>query len=290
MNHKRKTYDVVTQSELLTFGKRTWIMGILNVTPDSFSGDGRWDSKAGPRKAIRHAHKLIRQGADILDIGGESTRPGAPKLSVHEELSRVIPVIESLAPRVSVPISIDTYKPKVAQAAIAAGAKIVNTVKGTPAPKGLLKIVKENDVAIILTHIQGTPKSMQKKPTYRDVVSDIRTALATSVENCLECGIKSDRIIIDPGIGFGKTVEHNLIILNRLKNFASIGVPILIGTSRKSFIGHVLNKDVSARLPGTLATITNSIMNGAHIIRVHDVAAACDVARMTDAILAESGN
>lgn len=288
MNTARKIFRLHARGRVIELGLRTVIMGIVNVTPDSFSGDGQWQSERDVSKAVRHARKLLREGADILDIGGESTRPGAPAVNLTEELERVIPVIKALANVVRVPISVDTTKPRVAREALSAGACIVNTVKGTPASAGLLKAVSDFDAAVVLTHIRGTPRSMQNKPHYDDVLSEISTALSSSVENCLETGIKSDRIIIDPGIGFGKTVTHNLMILNRLKQLHKIGVPLLIGTSRKSFIGHVLDREVSRRLPGTLATVTASIINGAHIIRVHDVAPARDAARMTDAILTES--
>lgn len=288
MSTTRKIYHLHARGHTITLGRRTVVMGIVNVTPDSFSGDGQWKTERDVNAAVRHARQLLRQGADILDIGGESTRPGAPAVSVADELQRVVPVIAALAGSVDVPLSVDTTKPRVAREALQAGACIVNTVKGTPAPSGLIKAARDFQAAVVLTHIKGTPRSMQKNPLYDDVMAEISAALASSVENCLETGIKSDRIIIDPGIGFGKTVTHNLMILNRLKQFKKIGVPLLIGTSRKSFIGHVLDRTVTRRLPGTLATVTASILNGAHIIRVHDVAAARDAARMTDAILTES--
>lgn len=289
MKTARKIYRLTARDRIIELGRRTLVMGVVNVTPDSFSGDGTWEAGRDTRKAVTVARRLIREGADILDIGGESTRPGAPRVAVTEEIARVVPVIRELSGTTDVPISVDTYKSQVAREALKAGACLVNTIKGTPAPAALLKIVARFNAAIVLTHIQGTPKSMQKNPHYGDVIAEISAALKSSVENCLETGIKSDKIIIDPGIGFGKTVAHNLMILNRLRQFGRIGVPVLIGTSRKSFIGRVLDRDVDRRLPGTLATVTASIMNGAHIVRVHDVAAARDAARMTDAILTESG-
>ncbi|MBZ0167656.1 MAG: dihydropteroate synthase [Candidatus Omnitrophica bacterium] len=273
----------------MELGRRTLIMGIVNVTPDSFSGDGQFHGDHIAR-AVAFARKLRRQGADILDIGGESTRPGAPRVPLKEELERVIPVIAKLAPSIDVPISVDTYKPRVAHEALQAGASMVNTVQGTPPDKRLLKAVRDHSAGIVLTHIKGTPRSMQKNPYYDDILKEITAALQSSVENCLEIGINSDRIIVDPGIGFGKTVDHNLMILNRLENLKRLDRPLLVGTSRKSFIGHLLNREVHQRLSGTIATVTASIFNGAHIVRVHDVAQVHEAVRMTDAILTESQN
>jgi len=255
-------------------------MGIVNVTPDSFSGDGRRTQTA----AVRLAKKLIKEGADIIDVGGESSRPGASAISVKEELKRVIPVVKTLAKN-TIPISIDTYKPEVATAALAAGASIVNNIRGTTLNKSLLKIVKKYNAGIILMHMRGTPKTMQKKISYHNLLSDIIGPLRKSIEICLEIGIKSDRIIIDPGIGFGKTAEQNLEIINRLPEFQTLNTPILIGTSRKSFIGKILKQDVHRRLMGTAATVTTGILKGAHIMRVHDVKAIAQTVKVTDAII-----
>lgn len=263
-------------------------MGIVNVTPDSFSGDGQFREKRDIPKAVAFARKMVRQGADILDVGGESTRPGAPRIPVEEELRRVIPIISALAKKVSVPISVDTYKCTVAQAALDAGACLVNTIKGTPPDQKLLAAVSRSQAGLVLTHIKGSPKSMQQKPHYTDIMPEIAAALKSSLENCLEKGIKSDRIIIDPGIGFGKTVTHNLMILNRLAYLKRLNRPLLLGTSRKSFIGRLLNREVHQRLNGTLASVTASIMNGAHIVRVHDVSQVKEAVRIADAILTES--
>jgi len=229
---------------------------------------------------------MIADGADIIDIGGESTRPGAKRLSAPEEIKRIIPAITSLAKTANVPISADTYKSVVAQHALDAGATIINNIKGVRSEKSLLKMVARYNAAIVLMHIRGTPSTMQKNIRYQnDVLREILDALKISVENCLEIGIKSDRIIIDPGICFGKTAAQNLEILHRLPELQRLGVPVMIGTSRKSFIGTVLNRDVPDRLWGTIASITAGIMNGAHIVRVHDVSAAKDAAKITDAIL-----
>lgn len=266
-------------------GLRTHIQGIVNVTPDSFSNDGCWQGKNSVQHAVRLAQKQIREGADIIDIGGESTRPGAKPVDAQEEIERVIPVIKALTGKVKVPLSVDTYKPAVAQAAMDAGACILNTILGANPPARLLKMARDYNAVIILMHMRGTPRTMQTNIHYQNVITDIMDSLGRSIEKCLEAGIKSDKIIVDPGIGFGKTAGHNLEILNRLNDFNALGRPLLIGTSRKSFIGAVLSKDVSQRLFGTAATVCASILNGAHIVRVHDVKAMRDIALMTDAIL-----
>jgi dihydropteroate synthase len=286
---KRKTYVIHARDHRLTLGFATRIMGIINVTPDSFSQDGCLCEQPDRTKhrALRLAKKLLREGADILDIGGESSRPMAPPVTAKEEIARVVPVIRALTQKGNVPISVDTYKTTVAREALKAGASIVNTIKGNQVDKGLLKVVKEYDAAIILMHMRGTPLTMQKKIHYQDVTRDICQELKNSIEKCLEIGIKSNRIIIDPGIGFGKTVDHNLRIINRLSDFLSLNQPLLVGTSRKSFIGNILDKDVNHRVMGTGASVAASIIRGAHIIRVHDVKPMNDVCRITDSILNE---
>ncbi len=253
---------------------RTRIMGILNVTPDSFSDGGRFTL---PARALTHARRMQKQGADIIDVGGESTRPGAEPVTVQEEIDRVCPVIEKLSGE----ISIDTTKAAVAEAAIAAGAKIVNDVSSLGDSR-MAKIVARSDADLILMHRKGTPKTMQKRPRYRDVVAEIITFLQKRVKRALSAGISHDRIMIDPGIGFGKLPEHNLEILARLEEFHSMGFPVVVGTSRKSFLGHYLDRAVDERLFGTAATVTASVLRGARIVRVHDVAEMCDVARMSD--------
>jgi len=260
-------------------------MGIVNVTTDSFSLDGCLSKEHGHARAIRQAKRMVRQGADIIDIGGESTRPGAAPVSTDEELRRVIPVISKLAKTVSVPISIDTYKPLVARHALDAGATIVNNIMGVKVEKTLLTMVRRYNAAIVLMHIQGTPRTMQKNIHYSDLIADIIAALKHSRGKCLETGIKSDRIILDPGICFGKTVEHNLSIINRLNEFSALNQPMLVGPSRKSFIGKVLDKEVSFRLIGTIASVCASVMRGAHIVRVHDVDEVKQAVTLTDAII-----
>jgi len=265
-------------------------MGIINVTPDSFSRDGCLKKSQGTRHALLLARKHIKDGADIIDIGGESTRPGAHYIPVDEEIKRVIPVIEALAKKTDIPISVDTYKQPVSKAALDAGATIINNIMGTKPKTSLLKMVKNYNAAIVLMHIQGIPKTMQKSIRYKNLIGEIIGSLQKSIEKCLEIGIKSDKIILDPGIGFGKTVEHNLEILNRLGDFKILEKPLLIGTSRKSFIGKILNREVGNRLIGTAATVCTSIVNGAHIIRVHDVKSIKETVTMTDAIINQNYN
>ncbi len=272
----------------LHLGRRTQIMGIVNMTPDSFSGDGCFvgTKSQGINKALAQAGRFVRQGADIIDIGGESSRPGAPRITAQEEIRRVIPAIQALAKKISIPISVDTYKPLVARYALDSGATIVNNIMACNPDKSLLRMVCRYNAAIVLMHMRGTPQTMQRHIHYQNLIAEIIHFLKESIENCLEIGIKSDRIIIDPGIGFGKTVEHNLQIIRQLRRFEVLKRPILIGTSYKSFIGKVLHKDgIAGRQGGSLATIPACILNGAHIMRVHDVRLSGEVARMTDAII-----
>ena len=284
----RKRFTVFAGSHKLEFGQKTCIMGIVNLTPDSFSKDGCLSKKHDKGYAIRLAKKMIRQGANIIDIGGESSRPGAKSISVADERRRVIPTIKELVKTAKIPISVDTYKSSVAKEALDTGATIVNNIKGIRAEKSLLKMVRDYNAAIVLMHIQNTPRNMQKNVHYRNFLSEIASSLQKSIEKCLEIGIKSDRIIIDPGIGFGKTVENNLEIINRLPEFDKLKKPILIGTSRKSFLGKVLDSDVGHRLLGTAASVSAGIMRGAHIVRVHDVKEIVETVKVTDAILNES--
>ncbi len=259
-------------------------MAILNITPDSFSGDGCLKKSLSLKSIIQKAEHQLKEGAHILDVGGESTRPGSNPVSVQEEIKRVVPVIKALRKITRKPLSIDTYKPEVALAALKAGASMVNNILGTHCDEDLLKTVKKFDAAIVLMHIRGKPKTMQKNIRYKSIVKEIIRELKKSAEKCLEIGIKSDRIIIDPGIGFGKTVEHNLKILQQLDKFHCLNLPLLIGTSRKSFIGKVLKQDVCHRMLGTAASVAVAISRGVHIIRVHDVREMKQVVRLSDAI------
>lgn len=257
-------------------------MGILNVAPDSFSGDGITDIDA----AVARAWKFVEEGADILDIGGESTRPGSQPISAEEEMRRVLPIVERLVSQnFPLPISLDTYKPDVARRGLEAGVCIINDIYGLRQPK-MLELVAEFKPAVVIMHMQGTPQTMQLNPTYVDCVREISEFLKGQAEKAEKAGLPKELIIVDPGIGFGKTVEHNLEILRRLREIKELGYPVLIGTSRKSFIGKVLGIGVPMeRVWGTAATIAVAIVNGADVVRVHDVKEMVQVARMTDAIL-----
>lgn len=262
---------------------RTLVMGVLNVTPDSFYDGGRYTQLDA---AVQRALQMVEEGADIIDIGGESTRPGSQPVPEEEELRRVLPVIEAIRARVDVPLSIDTTKSRVAERALRAGACLVNDISGLGFDPHMAEIIAEHGALCCIMHIQGTPQTMQRNPQYDDVVRDISRYFEQRLALAERSGIPRDRIWLDPGIGFGKTVEHNLDILRRLREFTVFGLPLLIGTSRKSFIGKVLGDlPPEERLEGTAATIAVAIMNGANVVRVHDVRAMVRVARMTDAIV-----
>ena len=261
--------------------ERTLVMGILNITPDSFSDGGIHNETA---TAVEHGIKMVEDSADVIDIGGESSRPGAAAVSVEEELSRVIPVIRELTARTDALISIDTYKPTVARAALDAGASIINDITGL-ADEEMRKLAAERCMPTIIMHMQGTPQTMQTNPVYEDLISDILAFLRKRIGAAVEAGLPEEFIIIDPGIGFGKTAEHNLEIIRNLADFKSLGLPILLGTSRKAFIGKALGGlPVTERVEGTAVTLAIGIANGASIIRVHDVKKMAQVARMADAI------
>ena len=265
----------------LTIGKCTRIMGILNVTPDSFSDGGRY---LDIDHAIAYAHQMVDDGADIIDIGGESSRPGALPVSIDEELARVLPVIEELANRTATLISIDTYKSAVARRALEAGAHIVNDITALGDVE-MARVVAEMGAGLILMHMKGVPRTMQHTPVYHDLIDEVQTFLRQRVDKAQAEGVCPDQIMIDPGVGFGKTAEHNIEILRCLDTFRSLDKPILIGTSRKSFIGRLLNlPNPDDRLEGTAATVAWAIAHGADVVRVHDVKAMCQVAQMTDAI------
>ena len=256
-------------------------MGILNVTPDSFSGGNRFFSC---ESAVARALELEREGADIIDIGGESTRPNAPAVSLAEELERVVPVIEALAGKLSVPISVDTYKAGVARAACAAGAEIVNDVSGLFFDEGMAAAVAQADAGLVVMHTRGTPDRMQADTRYHDLMAEVKSYLLDSLAKAEAAGIKASRIAIDPGIGFGKSVEGNLELIRRLPELLPLGLPILVGPSRKSFIGAVTGRVPDERIFGTAAVVAVSVVNGASILRVHDVAAMRDVAVMARAL------
>lgn len=261
------------------FGRRTYLMGILNVTPDSFSDGGRFFDQTD---AVLHAFQMIKDRVDIIDVGGESTRPGAEQISAEEEVRRVVPVISKIMQKSKAAVSVDTYKSEVATEALKAGASIVNDISGLHFDPKMADRIAEAGASVVIMHIKGTPKDMQSDPHYDNLVQEIYDYLAEAVEGARSKGIK--QIMIDPGIGFGKTAEHNLELINRLEEFRGIGVPILIGVSRKSFIGKILETPVEARLEGTAAAVTASILHGADIVRVHDVREMRRVALVADAI------
>ena len=285
-NYLRSDYKITSRGKVLDLGLRTHLMGVLNVTPDSFSDGGLY---AGTERALAHAREMAAAGADIIDIGGESTRPGAEPLSEEEELSRIIPVIERLSAELPVPLSVDTYKATVAREALAAGASIVNDISGLRFSPDMAKTAADYGAAVVIMHIQGTPRDMQQHPVYADVIGEIMEYLAQGIELAVKAGVDREKTLIDPGIGFGKTLEHNLEILNRLDEFKGLGRPIVLGTSRKRFIGAVLNIPApEQRVDGTAATVALGIERGARIVRVHDVGRMAQVARMTDAIVKAS--
>jgi len=280
-NLSRAHYTIRCRKRTFTLGKQTLLMGVLNVTPDSFSDGGIFFDK---EKAIARGLKMVEEGADFIDIGGESTRPGSKPLGLDEELRRVIPVIEFLAKEVDVPISIDTYKSAVAKKAIEAGAQIINDISGLHLDPSLSQVAAKEDVPLVLMHIRGNPETMQKNIHYESFFSEIIQYLKDSIQRAESAGVDPEQIIIDPGIGFGKTVEDNLLILKNLQEFKILGKPLLLGTSRKSFIGKILNADVTERLEGTLSSIVVGVLNGAHIIRCHDVIQAKRAIAIADAV------
>ena len=258
------------------------VMGIVNVTPDSFSDGGKFNTT---EKAIAHALQLVEEGAEILDIGGESTRPGATPVPLDEELKRVIPVIEGLRD-VGVPLSIDTYKPQVMQAAITAGADIVNDVCALREPQAL-EIVATSQAGVCLMHMQGRPQTMQADPQYDDVVSEVRDFLKDRLDAAVQAGIDRSRIMLDPGFGFGKRTAHNLTLLNHLNDIQILGLPLLIGLSRKSVLGQVVGSSVDERIHASIAASVVSVMKGANIVRVHDVKPTIDALKIVQAVMNE---
>jgi dihydropteroate synthase len=258
---------------------RPLIMGVVNVTPDSFSDGGKFLSTSA---AIDHAHQLIEEGVDILDIGGESTRPGAQPVAIDEELRRVLPIIEALKSS-SVPISIDTMKPEVMKAAIQAGVSMVNDVNALRVP-GALEICADTGVAVCLMHMQGEPRTMQLEPSYADVVAEVKAYLFDRAQACERAGIAKDRIVIDPGFGFGKNREHNLTLLRNLSAFRDLGYAILAGLSRKSVLGKITGQEVVSRVPASIAAALLAVQNGANIVRVHDVHATKDALAILHAV------
>jgi dihydropteroate synthase len=284
---RRRKFRLPLPSRRLVLGERTLIMGVLNVTPDSFSDGGLF---LDPEAAVARAIAMEASGADIIDIGGESTRPGSSGISADEELRRIIPVIEGLRGKIGIPISVDTSKSEVAEAAAAAGAEIVNDVTALRKDPRIAEVARRRKLPLTLMHMRGEPATMQKKPFARDVLRDVTQGLRQAVATARQAGVANSQIILDPGIGFGKSYAQNCELLARLPELARLGFPILVGTSRKSFIGGALKSasrtpSGNERIWGTAATVAASILEGAHIVRAHDVAEMAQVAQVSDAIL-----
>jgi dihydropteroate synthase len=268
----------------LDLGSRTHLMGVLNVTPDSFSDGGKFFSE---KQAVAHGIAMAQDGADIIDIGGESTRPYSRRLPADEELSRVIPVIRQLSREISIPISIDTYKSKVALEALNAGASMINDISALRLDPHMAAVAAKAQVPVILMHMQGTPENMQLKPRYDNLMGEIMDFLNNAVERSRSAGIKENLIILDPGIGFGKTFDHNLSVIHHLEKFRALKKPLLLGPSNKAFIGRILGKEADERDTGTMAAVAACVMNGAHIIRAHNVKMAAETIQIIDAIRRE---
>jgi dihydropteroate synthase len=285
----RKSFEMKAGTYSLDFGKPTRVMGILNVTPDSFSDGGKFFRF---EDAISQGIKLVQEGADVLDIGGESSRPFADSVSENEEIRRVIPLIQHLSSRIDIPISIDTTKANVAKAAIEAGASIINDISALRFDPEMADVVKNYGTPVILMHMLGNPKTMQLKPDYKDVVSEVYQFLSEAILRAEKAGIPKSSIIADPGIGFGKRVEHNLALIRHLDKFLSLDVPILIGPSRKAFIRKLLSNDTGGNISpettivaaGTQAAVAAAVLNGAHMVRVHDVDATRTTLKIIDAV------
>ncbi len=283
----RKKFSLRLRSGKLVLGERTLVMGVLNVTPDSFSDGGKFFDT---ERAVEQALAMERAGADLLDIGGESTRPGAASISAQEELARVLPVLQALRAWIKIPVSVDTQKSEVAEAALDAGAQVINDIFGLKSDPRIAEVAARRRVPLILMHMRGEPRTMQIGPFARDVIKDVMQGLRQSVVIARKAGVPKSQIILDPGIGFGKSFAQNYELLQRLPQLAKLGYPLLVGTSRKGFLGATLARDgkpapPQERIWGTAATVTASIMNGAHIVRVHDINEMVQVARVADCLL-----
>jgi dihydropteroate synthase len=284
---KRRKYQLRLPSRTLILGKRTLVMGVLNVTPDSFSDGGNF---LDARVAIEHALEMERDGADLLDLGGESTRPGSTGTSAETELARILPVLQGLRGVLKISISVDTRKAEIAEAAIAAGAEIINDVSGLKNDPRIAEVAARHGVPLILMHMRGEPQSMQRGPFARAIMKDVASGLRASIAIARKAGVRKSQIVIDPGIGFGKSFEQNYELLRRLPDLAKLGYPLMVGTSRKGFLGATLAKDgkpapSEERMWATAATVTASILAGTHLVRVHDVAEMVQVARASDCVL-----
>ncbi len=270
-----------TRHGQLDFTHRTLVMGILNLTPDSFYAGSR---RPDPAQAVVDGIAMVAGGAEIIDVGGESTRPGAQPVSEEEELGRVLPVVRGLRREIGAPISIDTYKSNIARAALEAGADIVNDISALRFDPAMVSLIAAEKVPVVLMHMQGTPRTMQHEPHYDDVTREVRDFLAAQLYEAMDGGVAPESIILDPGIGFGKTIEHNLQLLRGLPAVAALGQPLLVGVSRKAFIGRILGLEADHRLEGSLAAAVAAVSAGANIVRVHDVAETCKAIRVADAI------
>jgi dihydropteroate synthase len=289
---RRKRYRLKLPSGTMLLGERTLVMGVLNVTPDSFSDGGKFFSL---KRAVEGALAMERAGADLLDIGAESTRPGSTGISAAEELQRLLPVLEALRGRLKIPISVDTQKAGVAEIALGAGAALLNDISGLKNDPRTAEVAAKYSVPLILMHMRGTPRTMQKQPFAKNVVNDVIAGLRRSIAVARRAGVRKSQIILDPGIGFGKSFQQNYELLARLPELAKLGYPLLVGTSRKGFLGatlatHGKPAPPEARIWGTAATVTASILGGAHIVRVHDVAEMAQVAKVADALRNLSGD
>jgi dihydropteroate synthase len=280
----RKSFQIALPGgKQLTLGQQTLVVGVLNVTPDSFSDGGLYDRAD---RAIEHALRMEADGADLIEVGGESTRPGAARLSATDELARVAPVLKALGKRLRVPLAIDTYKSEVARAAIDLGASVVNDISALRFDPLIGAVAAVSRAALVLMHMRGEPATMQQMPPSRDIFAEIDEDMHVALRAAEGRGVGRQQIIIDPGIGFGKTAEQNLAILNHLDRFAPLDLPLMIGTSRKRFIGSLTGRAEDERLYGTAASVAAAILRGAHLVRVHDVREIVDVVRVADAILA----
>jgi dihydropteroate synthase len=283
----RKKFRLKLRTRTLVLGERTLLMGVLNVTPDSFSDGGKYDQ---PELAIERALAMERAGADLLDVGGESTRPGSEDTSASEELDRILPVLEGLRGRLKIPVSVDTRRSTIAELAIRAGAQIINDVSGLRNDARIAEVAAKYGVPLVLMHMRGEPGTMQRGPFARDVMRDVARGLRESIAKARKAGVAKSQIILDPGIGFGKNYAQNYELLQKLPQLAALGYPLLVGTSRKGFLGATLAHDGKPAPPeertwGTAATVTASILGGAHIVRVHDVAEMLQVARVADCVV-----
>ena len=265
----------------LRLAERVHLMGILNVTPDSFSDGGRY---MNPDDAVAHALRMVEEGADVLDIGAESSKPGAVPIDEKEERRRLIPIVQAVCRRVSVPVSIDTTKASIAEQALDVGAAMINDISALRFDARMGAVVAKSGAGLVLMHMQGTPQTMQHDAEYADVVEEVRRFLNARLDVAKEAGISPDRILLDPGVGFGKNCRHNLTLLNRLDTFAALGRPLVVGVSRKAFIGKILDRPIDGRLMGTAGAVAVAVMKGARVVRIHDVAPIRDVVRMVEAI------